>query len=151
MRRHLALMTITILVSVLVPHVWAQPPWAQAQGKNGPGFQGYWIGVDPLDGGDSRRSFVQREDGRFALAGRDTVLTLCDETDRGFISFADGVVVSRNVMQSDTLTIQCFNLAASVVLQARYELLGSGLMVEVTTQQDGTPVSRIVLHKVSQD
>jgi hypothetical protein len=151
MRRQLALISLAILGTVLAARVWAQPPWRQAQGWSGQGFQGYWMGVDPLDGGDSRRSLVQRHDGRFALAGRDTVLTLCDETDRGFIAFADGQVVGRNVMQSETLTIQCFNLSASVVLRARYELLGNGLMVEVTTQQDGTPASRIVFHKVSQD
>jgi hypothetical protein len=47
MRRHLALVTTIILGSVLVTHVWAQPPWAQASGKNA-GFQGYWMGVDPV-------------------------------------------------------------------------------------------------------
>jgi hypothetical protein len=33
----------------------------------------------------------------------------------------------------------------------RYELISSGLMIEVATLQDGTPVSTIVLHKVSGD
>ena len=150
MRRHLALMTITILGSVLVAHVWAQPPWAQAEGKNGGGFQGYWIGVDPVDGGDARRSIIQLEDGKFALAARDTVFTLCDGTEHGFGSFDDGVVAGRNIMQSNSLNIQCFNVPASVVLRARYELVSSGLMIEVATLQDGTPVSTIVLHRVSE-
>ena len=78
------------------------------------------MGVDPVDGGDSRRSLLPLASGKFALAGRDTVLTLCDGTDRGFASFDDGEVVGRNVRQSNTLTIKCFNTGALVVLRARF-------------------------------
>jgi hypothetical protein len=149
MRRHLALLTAAILGVVLAARVWAQPPWAHAPG-NTPGFQGYWMGVDPVDGGDSRRSLVRRSDGRFALAGRDSVLTLCDGTDRGFASFEDGTVVGRTVMQSNNLILACLN-GASVLLHVSYELVGNGLMIEVTTRPDGSPVSTIVFHKVSLD
>jgi hypothetical protein len=38
-----------------------------------------------------------------------------------------------------------------VVLRVRYELVGSGVMIENTTTLNGTPVSRIVFHKVSHD
>ena len=96
------------------------------------------MGVDPVDGGDSRRSLMELENGNFALAGRDSVLTLCDGTDRGFASFDDGAVVRRNVMESNALTIQCFNNAASVVLHVRYELIGNGLMLEHTTRPNGS-------------
>ena len=144
MRRHLALLIIAGLAVIFVARVWAEPP-------ANTGFQGYWMGVDHVDGGDSRRSLVELENGKFALAGRDTVLTLCDGTDRGFARFDDGEVVGRDVMQSNTLTIQCFNNGASVVLHVRYELVGKGLMVEHTTRPDGSPVSSIVFHKVSQD
>jgi len=151
MRSRLALLTVIVLGLVLAAALWAEPPWAQQPSKTARGFQGYWMGIDPLDGGDSRRSLVQLNDGRFAMAGRDTVLTLCDGTDRGFISFDDGVVVEKNVLQSDSLTIECSNTGASVVLRVRYEPAGSGVMIEHTTRLDGTPVSRIVFHKVSQD
>jgi hypothetical protein len=143
------LLTVTVLGLVLAARLWAQPPLVQPPGKTGLGFQGYWMGIDPLDGGDSRRSLVQLENGMFALAGRDTALTLCDGTDRGFISFADGVVVEKNVLQSNGLTIACSNTVA-VVLRVRYEL-GNGVMIENTTALNGTPVSRIVFHKVSHD
>jgi hypothetical protein len=146
MRRHLALLFVAALVAVLVARVWAQP-----SGKSTREFQGYWMGVDPVDGGDSRRSLLQLASGKFALAGRDSVLTLCDGTDRGFASFEDGEVVGRNAMQSNSLTIKCFNNGALVVLHVRYELIGDGMMIEVTTRQDGSPVSTIVFHKVSQD
>jgi len=146
MQRRLALLVVGVLVVLVVAHVWAEPPRNPADG-----FQGYWMGVDPLDGGDSRRSLVQLDNGKFALAGRDTVLTLCDGTDRGLIRFADGEVIGRDVMESNTLTIQCFNNGATVVLHARYELVGKGVMVEHTTRQDGSAVSSIVFHKVSQD
>jgi hypothetical protein len=149
MRRHLSLMTIAILGTVLVAGVWAQPPWAQGQGKQVQSFQGYWMGIDPVDGGDARRSFVQLENGRFALAARDTVFTLCDGTEHGFGSFDDGVVVGRKVLQSDSLILKCLNVPASVTLRVRYELITDSLMNEVATLQDGTPVSTIVLHRVS--
>jgi hypothetical protein len=52
-------------------------------------------------------------------------------------------------MQSNTLTIKCFNNGATVVLHATYELVDDGLMLETATLADGSPVSTIVLHKVS--
>jgi hypothetical protein len=149
MRRHPLLLSVAIFGVVLAARVWAQPPWAHAPG-NTPGFQGYWMGVDPVDGGDARRSLVRRSDGRFALAARDSVLTLCDGTDRGFASFEDGTVVGRTVMQSNSLTITCLD-GASVLLHVRYELVDNALMIEVTTRPDGSPVSTIVFHKVSLD
>ena len=150
MRNRLALLTVIVLGLVLAAGLWAEPPWAQQPGKTAHGFQGYWMGIDPLDGGDSRRSLLLLNDGRFAMAGRDSVLTLCDGTDRGFISFDDGMVVEKNVLQSDSLTIQCSN-TASVVLRVRYEPAGNGVMIEHTTRPDGTAVSRIVFHKVSHE
>jgi hypothetical protein len=147
MRRYVALTIVVLLGAGLVVRLWAQPP-----GKNtSKAFQGYWMGVDPLDGGDSRRGFVQQQDGRFALAGRDSFLTLCDNTDRGFIAFDDGVVVGRRAMRTDTLQITCLNTDAVVLLKASYVLIDDGLMVEVVTAQDGTPVDTIVFHKVSQE
>jgi len=143
------LVTAVVFGTILAASVWAQPPRVPAQGRPPADFQGYWMGVDPLDGGDSRRSLVRRTDGTYALAARDSVLTLCDGTDRGFVSFDDGTVVARNVMQSNTLTIKCFNNGATVVLHTRYELVADGLMFEVITRPDGTPVTTIVFHRVS--
>ena len=92
---------------------------------------------------------MRLDDGRYSLAGRDTVLTLCDGTGRGFISFDHGVVGERNLMRSDSLTIACTNTGASVVLRVQYQLAADGLMVEETTTLNGDPVSRIVFHRVS--
>lgn len=149
MSHRFAVATALLLVAAVAAHVWARPSGAQPPGKARE-FQGYWMGIDPLDGGDSRRSLVRLDDGRYSLAGRDTVLTLCDETDRGFISFDDGVVVGRDLMRSDSLTIACGNTGASVVLRVQYQLAADGLMVEETTTLNGDPVSRIVFHRVSQ-
>ncbi len=79
------------------------------------------------------------------------MLTLCDSTDRGYASFNDGEVVGRKVMQSNTLTIECFNNQAAVLLHARYELVDDALMVAVTPRPDGSQVSTIVFHKVSEN
>jgi hypothetical protein len=145
MRRDFVFLTVGVLAVLFVARVWASSPAAPPAA-----FQGYWMGVDHVDGGDSRRSLIQLDNGRYSLAGRDTVLTLCDGTDRGFASFSDGEETGRDEMQSNALNIACAN-GASVVLNVRYELIGKGVMIEHTTRQDGTPVSSIVFHKVSQD
>ena len=147
MRRYLALIIAIFLGAVLVVRLWAQPPGKHTSKI----FQGYWMGVDPLDGGDSRRSLVQQQDGTFAMAGRDSFLTLCDNTDRGFISFDDGVVVGHGVMRTDNLKITCFNTGDVVLLKASYTLIDDSVMTEVVTAQDGTPVNTIIFHKVSQE
>ena len=49
-------------------------------------FVGYWMGIDPLDGGDSRRGITVNNNRTFSVIGRDTVFTLCDSTDRAIIT-----------------------------------------------------------------
>src|SRR5215510_5281553 len=147
MRPYLALMMVIILGAVLVVRLWAQPPGKHASKI----FQGYWMGVDPLDGGDSRRSLVRQPNGTFAMAGRDSFLTLCDNTDRGLITFDDGVVVGRGVMRTDNFKITCFNTRNDVLLKASYTLIDDNVITEVTTAQDGTPVDTIIFHRVSQE
>jgi hypothetical protein len=147
MRRMFAIAVVVGIV--LTGYVAARPDTAHAQGRSKADFQGYWMGIDPVDGGDARRSLIRRSDGHYSLAGRDSMLTLCDSTDRGFASFDDGTVVARNVLVSNSLTIQCFNNGATVHLHLRFELVDDGLMIETATLASGTPVSTIVLHKVS--
>jgi hypothetical protein len=144
-----ALVTASVLGLVLMAGISAKWDQASAQSRGPADFHGYWMGVDPVDGGDARRSLILRTDGTYALAARDSLLHLCDSTDRGFASFDDGTVVSRTVMQSDTLVIKCFNNGATVQLHLRFELVERGLMVETATLPDGTAVSTIVLHRVS--
>jgi len=146
MRRNFALLTIAGLAVLLVARVWAHTPAPATAG-----FRGYWMGVDHVDGGDSRRSLFQLDNGRFGLAGRDSVLTLCDGTDRGFVGFDDAEETGRDVLQSNTMVLKCFNNGASVLLHVRYELVEKALMVEHITRPDGSVVSNIVFHKVSQD
>ena len=58
MRRNVVFFTAALFAVTLVVRVWAQP------GKPAAAFQGYWMGVDPVDGGDARRSFVLKPTGR---------------------------------------------------------------------------------------
>jgi hypothetical protein len=132
----------------IATQVWAQPPDDRAPGRFARAFEGYWMGVDPLDGGDSRRSLVRRSDGRFVMAGRDTVLTLCDGTDRGFISFDDGAITARGTLETPRLTIACTNSGAAVVLLVRYQPISDGIIIEHTSTPAGAPVSRIVFHRI---
>lgn len=144
-----ALVTGSVLALLLVAGVLDRSDRVSAQSRGHADFQGYWMGVDPVDGGDARRSLILRSNGKYSMAARDSRLTLCDSTDHGFASFDDGTVVSRNVMQSNSMTIQCFNNGATVQLRLRFELVERGLMIETATLADGTPVSTIVLHRVS--
>src|SRR4030095_3044387 len=80
------LVTAVVLGTILAASVWAQPLRVPAQGRPHADFQGYWMGVDPLDGGDSRRSLVRRSDDTYALAARGSVLTLFGGTRRRLCS-----------------------------------------------------------------
>src|SRR5215475_10535394 len=87
MRRRLS---ITISALFVVAGLGSAVLVAQAtNGSGGPQsarkFIGYWMGIDPLDGGDARRGITANDDGTFSMIGHDSVLTLCDGTDRGII------------------------------------------------------------------
>lgn len=142
MRHRMVLGALGVLALVLATNVRAEQPARS--------FPGYWMGIDPLDGGDSRRSILQLPSGSFGLIGRDTVLTLCDNTDRGIATFEDGVQTARNQMASDNLNLHCFNSNAAVILRARYTLLDANTMIEDLTRPDGMPVTKIVFHRVSE-
>ena len=144
-----ALVTASVVGLIVVAGMTARSEQASPQSRGHADFQGYWMGVDPVDGGDARRSLILRTDGTYALAARDTLLHLCDSTDRGFASFDDGTVVGPTVMQSNSLVIKCFNNGATVQLHVRFELVERGLMIETATLPDRSPVSTIVLHRVS--
>ena len=147
MRTKIALALMVVAV-VLAARTWAQPGQPQRSGKAS-AFEGYWMGVDPVDGGDARRSLVRQADGTFHLAARDTFFSLCDNTDHGFGSFDDGTLIGRDVLVSNNLTLECFNNNQSVTLHVRFELKSDNLMFEIATRADGSPVSTIVFHKVS--
>ena len=143
MRRTLVVTTslFVLVLVVLIVRVWAATPVKA--------FEGYWMGVDPIDGGDQRRSFVQHEDGTFAVAGRDSFLRLCDNSDRGLISFDDGTLVAKGTVATDNLKLTCFANGAVVTLRARYELINDSLMIERLTTQQDAEVQNMYLHKVS--
>ena len=111
-------------------------------------FVGYWMGIDPLDGGDSRRGITRNGDGTLSMIGRDTVFSLCDDTDRAVITLSDGVVAG-GVLVGE-LVIDCLNDGSSVTLDARYDLLDKNIVSETLTRQDGELVDRIIFHRVSE-
>jgi hypothetical protein len=141
MRRMLVLATVALVAGVFAVQIWAAPPART--------FQGYWVGVDPIDGGDQRRSFELGENGIFSVVGRDSFLRLCDETDRGLVTLDDGVLTRRDTVTTDNLRLACLNTGGIVILKARYELVNDGLMIEHLTTPDDAPVHRLVLHRIS--
>ena len=111
-------------------------------------FVGYWMGIDPLDGGDARRGITRNGDRSFSIIGRDTVFTLCDGTDRAIITVGDGVVTD-GALVSDNLVIACTNNQSKITLKVRYDVIDRGILRETTTTQAGEPVDAIIFHRVS--
>jgi hypothetical protein len=112
-------------------------------------FVGYWMGIDPLDGGDSRRGITRNEDGTFSMIGRDTVFTLCDGTDRAIVT-GEGAVVTDGALVSDDVMITCTNTQAEVALKIRYDVIDRNILRETVTTPAGEPVDEIIFHRVSQ-
>jgi hypothetical protein len=70
------------------------------------------MGIDPLDGGDSRRGTTRNDDRTLSMIGHDTVFTLCDGTYRAIIRVNDLTrlkvrygVIGRNIVR-ETVTTQ---------------------------------------------
>lgn len=112
-------------------------------------FVGYWMGIDPLDGGDSRRGITRNDDRTLSVIGRDTVFTLCDNTDRAIVTVGDAVVAG-SALVSDNLVITCSNNQSTIRLKVRYEVIDRNIVRETVTSQDGEPVDEIIFHRVSE-
>jgi hypothetical protein len=152
MQRHLVIIvSVALLIAgggsaVLVAHA-ANGDKAR-QGSSARQFVGYWMGIDPLDGGDSRRGITRNEDRTFSVIGRDTVFTLCDGTDRAIVTVGDATVV-RSALVSDNLVITCTNDGSTVELKVRYDVIDRNIVRETVTTQAGEPVDEIIFHRVS--
>jgi hypothetical protein len=80
-QRHLAIVVCVALLAaglgsaVLVAHAANTSSGHRADNvASARQFVGYWMGIDPLDGGDSRRGITRNNDRTFSVIGRDTVL-----------------------------------------------------------------------------
>ena len=111
-------------------------------------FVGYWMGIDPLDGGDSRRGITRNDDDTFSVIGRDTVFTLCDETDRAIIT-GTGVLEDKALVVDDVV-LTCFGNGATLELSVRYERIDDNTLHETVTTRAGEPVDEILFHRVSE-
>jgi hypothetical protein len=156
MRRNLALVLSAVVLvagvgsAVIVAH--AASTSSAYEGRHGHGagqFVGYWMGIDPLDGGDSRRGITRNDDCTLSMIGRDTVFTLCDGTDRAIIRVDDLTRVG-SALVSDNLVITCTNPRSTVTLKVRYDVIGRHIVRETVTTQGGEPVDEIVFHRVSE-
>ena len=155
MQRRLVIVVSTVL---LVAAAGSAALVAQAAGGSGGHeqrhgsaarqFVGYWMGIDPLDGGDSRRGITPNEDRTFSLIGRDTVFTLCDDTDRAIVTAGD-LTVRGSRLVSDDFVISCTNTSSTVRLRVRYEVIDRNVIRETLTSQTGEPVDEIIFHRVS--
>jgi hypothetical protein len=120
-----------------------------SKGPRGGQFVGYWMGIDPLDGGDSRRGITRNDNGTFSLIGRDTVFTLCDETDRAVV-VADDFTASGSSLASDDVRLTCTNNGNTLVLRIRYDVVEKNIIHETVTSTSGDPIDEIVFHRVSE-
>src|SRR5262245_51178378 len=111
MRRRL---TVTISALFLFAGLGSAVLVAQATNESGGSqsarqFVGYWMDVDPLDGGDGRRGITANDDGTFSMIGHDSFLTLCGGTDRGIIRVDDFTAVDSSTLVSDSHVLTCTN------------------------------------------
>lgn len=107
------------------------------------------MGIDPLDGGDSRRGITVNDNRTFSVIGRDTVFTLCDATDRAIIT-ANDAKITVSALVSDNLVINCTNNNSTVKLKVRYDVIDKNILRETVTTQNGDPVDKIIFHRVSE-
>jgi hypothetical protein len=106
------------------------------------------MGIDPLDGGDSRRGITASDNRSFSVIGRDTVFTLCDGTDRAIVTVNDAKIVN-SALVSDNLVIACTNNNSTVKLKVRYDVIDKNIIRETVTSQSGDPVDKSIFHRVS--
>jgi hypothetical protein len=140
---------VTVLVGVLTYSADASSERPDSNGRAAREFVGYWMGIDPLDGGDSRRGITVDTDGTFSVIGRDTVFTLCDGTDRAIVTVSDAVVVG-TALTSDNFVITCTSTASTVHLKVRYEEVDRNIILERLTTPSGEFVDEIIFHRVSE-
>jgi hypothetical protein len=107
------------------------------------------MGIDPLDGGDSRRGITSNDDGTFSVIGRDTVFTLCDNTDRAIITSGDAAIVD-SALVADNVVLTCTNTGDTVSLKVRYDPIDRNILRETVTMPNGERVDEIIFHRVSE-
>jgi hypothetical protein len=144
-----ALLAAGLSATVFLTRATSASTGGESHSVKGRTFVGYWMGIDPLDGGDSRRGITSNDDGTFSVIGRDTVFTLCDGTDRAIITFDDAVTVD-SALVSDTFVITCTNSGDTVKLKVRYDPVDRNILRETTTTPTGDPVDEIIFHRVSE-
>jgi len=145
-----ALLTIAVGSPALIAQASSRSSKHKPHDRTGASlFVGYWMGVDPLDGGDSRRGITVNADRTFSVIGRDTVFTLCDGTDRAVVTVGDAVVTD-GALTSDNLIIACTNDQSKITLKVRYDLIDTNVVRETITTQSGDPVDKIIFHRVSE-
>jgi hypothetical protein len=117
-------------------------------------FVGYWMGLDPLDGGDARRAITANKNGTFSMIGHDSVLTLCDGTDRGIITVSDfrpvGSKAKKPALVSDHHVLACTNNGTTLRLKNRTVLIDKNIIRETVTTQEGQFVDKTFYHRVSE-
>jgi hypothetical protein len=148
MKRRLVIVSTAVVVAAAASVALVGQAAGTSSGHKGGQFVGYWMGIDPLDGGDSRRGITPNEDRTFSLIGRDTVFTLCDDTDRAIVTAGD-LTVRGSKLVSDDFVISCTNTGVTVRLKVRYEVVDRNIVREKLTSQTGEPVDEILFHRVS--
>ena len=150
MRRRL---TITISALFVVAGLGSAALVAQAANQQGASqsarqFVGYWMCIDPLDGGDVRRGITANDDGTFSMIGHDSVLTLCGGSDRGIIRVDDFTAVGSTTLASDNHVLTCTNNGQTITLRNRTELIDKNIIRETVTGDDF--FDETIYHRVSE-
>jgi hypothetical protein len=144
-----ALLLVAGIGSVALGAASASSGSQGGKGQDARPFVGYWMGIDPLDGGDSRRGITRDKGRTLSIIGRDTVFTLCDDTDRALVTGRAARVVG-SALVSDDVMLRCFGNGQTLDLTLRYEVLEKGILRETVRTRAGALVDEIIFHRVSQ-
>jgi hypothetical protein len=149
MRRRLTIIVSPLLVVAGLGSAVLVAQAANQSGSKGKArqFVGYWMGIDPLDGADVRRGITENDDGTFSMIGHDSFLTLCDGTDRGIITVGD-FSFDGSALVSDNHVLICTNVARTITLSNRTELIDKNIIRETVTGDNF--FDETIYHRVSE-
>lgn len=88
------------------------------------------MGIDPVDGGDSRSSIYMDDDGTYNVLRRDTYISLCDGTDAATLEGSGMVDTETGNLVIDGEISCILTDAPTVGVQLVYKIRDDGVLVE---------------------
>lgn len=108
-------------------------------------YVGLWEAVDPDDGGHQMLSITSNGDGTAKLLLRDTYLTLCNGSDKGF-SQGKGIAKKDGSLVSDDFTLTCLETQTTRPTPTSFRI---DPKYKTLLRDRAEPLSDMVYHRTS--